>query len=117
MVHVHGSSVQRLVEQTRGISSDRLVAVPVDVGKHTAKALVCDFTGEMIGRPIEFPMNRSGIEQLIRHVHASTVGREVARVRVGVEACGHYHRPLIVRALPQGNPMGNRRSFAAWRSS
>ena len=47
MVHVHGAQAQRLVAQTRGILPDQLVAVPIDVGKHTAMALICDFTGEL----------------------------------------------------------------------
>ena len=47
MVHVHGAQARQLAEPTRGVDPAELVAVPVDVGKHTAMALVGDFTGEL----------------------------------------------------------------------
>jgi hypothetical protein len=47
MVHVHGAQAQQLAQAARGVDPAELVAVPVDVGKHAAMALVCDFTGEL----------------------------------------------------------------------
>jgi transposase len=94
MVHVHGAKVQRLVAQTRGVPPQRLVAVPVDVGKHAAMALVCDFTGEVLARRFEFPVSRAGVAELVRRVESVRAARPVELVRVGIEAAGHYHRPL-----------------------
>ena len=50
MVHVHAAQAQQLAQATRGVDPAEVVAVPVDVGKHAAMALVCDFTGELLGR-------------------------------------------------------------------
>jgi hypothetical protein len=50
-VHDHGGQAQRLAEWTRGADPTELVAVPIDVGKHTAMALVCDFASELLVRP------------------------------------------------------------------
>jgi hypothetical protein len=47
-----------------------LLAVPIDVGKAAAMALVGDFTGELLVRPFEFPMNRVGVAELTRRVEA-----------------------------------------------
>jgi transposase len=94
MVHVHGAQVQQLVAQTRGVPPERLLAVPVDVGKLAATALVCDFTGEVLARPFEFALTRAGVAELVRRVLAVGGGRPVGLVRVGIEAAGHYHRPL-----------------------
>jgi transposase len=94
MVHVHGAKVQQLVEQTRGIPPEQLLAVPIDVGKHQAMALVCDFAGELLVRPFAFAMNQAGVAELTRQVEAVRAKRAVRLLRVGIEAAGHYHRPL-----------------------
>ena len=94
MVHVHGAQAQQLAEPIRGLDPAELVAVPVDVGKHTAMALVCDFTGELLARPFAFPMTMAGVRLLVERVQAATCGRAIQLVRVGVEAAGHYHQPL-----------------------
>jgi transposase len=95
MVHVHGAQAQRLAEQTRGADPTELVAVPIDVGKHTAMALVCDFAGELLVRPFGFAMTRPGVAELVRRVQAVGAQRPVRLVRAGIEAAGHYHRPLL----------------------
>jgi transposase len=95
MVHVHGAQAQQLAQATRGVDPAELVAVPVDVGKRAAMALVCDFTGELLARPFEFPMTMAGVRLLVERVQAATRGRMVRLVRVGVEAAGHYHQPLV----------------------
>lgn len=100
MVHVHGAQAQQLAQATRGVDPAELVAVPVDVGKHAAMALVCDFTGELLARPFEFPMTMAGVRLLVERVQAATRGRMIRLVRVGVEAAGHYHQPLVRRGCP-----------------
>jgi transposase len=102
MVHVHGARAQRLSARTRGVALDELVAVPIDVGKSTAAAMACDFTGQVLVPPFEFAMNRCGVAELAARVEARLPA--VTRlVRVGVEAAGHYHRPLLAdRVLPAG---------------
>ena len=54
----------------------------------------CDFTGELLARPFEFPMTMAGVRLLVERVQAATCGRAIQLVRVGVEAAGHYHQPL-----------------------
>ena len=65
MVHVHGARVQRLSARTRGVSLERLVAVPVDVGKSTATAMACDFAGQVVVPPFGFALNLSGVAELV----------------------------------------------------
>ncbi|QBI21834.1 IS110 family transposase [Egibacter rhizosphaerae] len=79
---------------------DRLVAVPVDVGKSAAMAMVVDFSGRRLAAPFEFALDRSGVAGFVARVER-VLPAETALVRVGVEACGHYHRPLVAsRVLP-----------------
>jgi transposase len=99
MVHVHGAQAQQLAQATRGVDPAELVAVAVDVGKHAAMALVCDFTGELLARPFEFPMTMAGVWLLVERVQLATSGRAVRLVGVGVEAAGHDHQPLVSTAV------------------
>ena len=98
MVHVHGVRAQELSSRSVGIALDRLVAVPVDVGKPTAMAMVCDFTGRRLAAPFEVRQDRAGLGELVERVRRVLPG-DVALVRVGVEACGHYHRPVVASGL------------------
>lgn len=85
--------------RSSGVRLEDLVAVPVDVGKHSAMAAVLDFTGATLVKPFEFSLDRRGVDELVRRV-GSVVPSTVALVRVGLEAAGHYHLPLAGGALP-----------------
>jgi hypothetical protein len=95
MVQVHGAQAQQLAQTTRGVDPAQLVAVPVDVGKHTAMALVCEVTGELLARPFAFLMTmargeaagRAGPGGQLRPSGPAGPGR--------VEAAGHDHQPLV----------------------
>jgi transposase len=85
--------------RSSGVVLEDLVAVPVDVGKHTAMAKVVDFTGATLVKPFEFNLDRAGVEQLVGRVR-SACPASVRLVRVGLEAAGHYHLPLAGGVLP-----------------
>lgn len=93
--------VEQLSSRTAGVRLEDLVAVPVDVGKHTAMAKVIDFTGAELAKPFEFPLNRAGVEVLVGRTH-SVIPETASMVRVGLEAAGHYHLPLVGGVLPAG---------------
>lgn len=85
--------------RSSGVRLEDLVAVPMDVGKHTAMASVLDFTGATLVKPFEFGLDRRGVSELVTRVRAA-VPATVSLVRVGLEAAGHYHLPLVGGALP-----------------
>ena len=100
MMHMHGVRAQELSARTVGVALDRLVAVPVDVGKSTAMAMVVDFSGRRLAAPFDFALDRAGVAAFVARVKQA-LPTEAALVRVGVEACGHYHRPLVAsKVLP-----------------
>lgn len=72
----------------------QLVAVPVDVGKSSAMVQACDFSGRVLMVPCEFAMTRQGVAEMITKLTAS-IPQDTRLVRVGVEAAGHYHLPVI----------------------
>jgi transposase len=66
--------------------------IAVDVGKTTAAVLVTDAARRRLLGPVEFVMTGSGVGQVIGSARAVLPD---GVVRVGVEAAGHYHRPLL----------------------
>jgi transposase len=75
-----------------------LVVVPVDVGKTTAMLMACDFTGRVLLPAAEFAMTRDGVAAVLARLRA-VLPVDVQVVRVGVEAAGHYHRPLTAAGV------------------
>lgn len=84
--------------RTPGVDLTRCVVVAIDVGKLEGLAGVEDFTGARLCRPVPFAMTRSGVQQMVAAVTAALPVDPVV-VRVGVEACGHYHQPVIAAGV------------------
>jgi transposase len=73
--------------------------VAVDVGKTTAALLVTDAARRRLLGPLAFPMTGLGLGGVITKTQAVL---PAGQVRVGVEAAGHYHRPLATPAAWPG---------------
>ncbi|MEU4418680.1 IS110 family transposase [Nocardia salmonicida] len=76
--------------------SGSMVVVAVDVGKNTVALSVTDDQRHRLLGPLDFAMTRPGLCSTLARVQA--VMPPVARVKVGIEAAGHYHRPLLAPA-------------------
>jgi transposase len=74
------------------------VVVAVDVGKATFALSVTDAGRVRLFGPVDFAMTRRGLAEAVGCVGAVLPGGGVA-VRVGVEAAGHYHRPLLTPSV------------------
>jgi transposase len=88
---------QQFVDRIRGVDRERLLAVPIDVGKHSAMALVCDFWGELVVAPFTFRLNDRGLRIFSKAVMTAEAERGSLWVRVGLEEAGHYHQTLLSR--------------------
>jgi transposase len=100
--YIGGAEQGRFVERIRNAEKDRLPAVPIDVGKRSAAALVCDFWGEIVTASFEFDLNESGFTKLRAELARAEACRDVALTRVGVEQAGHYHDTLVARLQDEG---------------
>lgn len=69
----------------------------IDVGKYDALALIADGRGELLGEPVSFGLDEPGVASLEAAVRDRCGERRASVVRLGVEACGHYHRLLVHR--------------------
>ena len=70
------------------------VVVAVDVGKRAFAVSVSGADRRRLLGPVECAMTRPGLDRLVEQVRAVLPGPGCV-VRVGVEAAGHYHLPLI----------------------
>ena len=97
MGFIGGDLQERFVERVRGADPTRLLAVPIDVGKASAAAMVCDFWGEVVTPPFTFALTEAGVQVFTSAVAKAEALRDAAWVRAGLEQAGHYHRTLLVR--------------------
>ena len=70
MTFVNGELQAQFMARIRGLDPQRCLAVPVDVGKAIAMALVADHYGEIIVAPFEFALTETGFEVLSAAVTA-----------------------------------------------
>ena len=70
--------------------------VAVDVGKNRAALSVTDAGRRCLLGPVDFAMTAPALAAVLGRVCAVL---PAAAVKVGIEAAGHYHRPLLVAAV------------------
>jgi transposase len=99
MVHVHGRDVAQRAARIARVAAERRLLVPVDVGKHEALALVADATGERLVAPFTFALDGPGLAQFVQQVERVAGARNDVQVEVGIEAAGHYHRPVTASGM------------------
>ncbi len=93
-----------MLSQVVAVTSSTVV-VAVDVGKATFAISVTDACRCRLFGPADFAMTASGLAAARGCVRAVLPVGEVV-VKVGIEAAGHYHRPLLApSAWPAGWPV------------
>jgi transposase len=73
--------------------SSSIVVVAVDVGKNTVACSVTDEKRNRLFGPVDFAMTRSGLNSTVTRIRALVPA--AVKVKVGIEAAGHYHQPLM----------------------
>src|ERR1700730_16851019 len=69
------------------------IVVAVDVGKTSVMLAAPDSARRRVFGPVECAMTRSELAATVHRV--SAVVPRSAQVKVGIEAAGHYHRPVL----------------------
>ncbi|WP_284991010.1 transposase [Arthrobacter sp. efr-133-TYG-120] len=80
------------------VATDLPVVVAVDVGKTAVALSVTDAGRHRLLGPVDFEMTGRGVEGVLALIRRRLAGADVP-VRVGIEAAGHYHRPLLVPSV------------------
>jgi transposase len=87
------------VHQAAPVTSSTIV-VAIDVGKTSAMVSVTDVGRRRVLGPVGFRLTRSDLAATVDRIGAA-IGPS-AQVKVGVEAAGHYHRPVLDYRWPSG---------------
>jgi transposase len=74
--------------------SSSTVVVAVDVGKRSFAVSVSTADRQRLLGPVDCAMTRPALDRLVEQVR-TVLPADGVSVRVGVEAAGHYHQPLI----------------------
>lgn len=102
MGFIGGDLRERFVDRVKESDAGRLLAVPIDVGKRSAAAMVCDFWREIVVPPFDFPLNENGFQDFSVAMARAEAQKDATWTRVGIESAGHYHRPLQARLEANG---------------
>lgn len=102
MAFVGGEDQAAFQRRVKQVGAARSVLVGIDVGKYDALALIADGHGELLGEPVSFGLDEPGVGALEAAVADRSRERSASLVRIGVEACGHYHRLLVHRLRSAG---------------
>ena len=80
------------------VTGESPVVVAVDVGKRTVALSVTDAARHRLLGPVDFEMTGRGLDGILTLIKSRLAGMDVP-VRVGIEAAGHYHRPLLTPSV------------------
>lgn len=77
------------------------VVVAVDVGKTCVALSVTDTARHRLLGPVEFAMTAPALSAVVKRI-VKVLPETDASVKIGVEAAGHYHRPMLDASWPPG---------------
>lgn len=90
-----------MVVHVAAVVSSAVVVVAVDVGKSSFAVSVTDGSRRRLFGPVDAPMTAPGVRDVVARV-SGVLPDDPVVVKVGVEAAGHYHWPLLTAtAWPQ----------------
>ena len=79
-----------------------MIYVGIDVAKDKHDCFVTNSDGEILFKSFTIPNNREGFETLFQRI--SSVSEDLTKVKVGLEATGHYSYNLLGFLLDKGLP-------------
>lgn len=77
------------------------VVVAIDVGKTCVALSVTDAARRRLLGPVEFAMTAPALSEAVQRI-AAVLPVTDTPVKIGVEAAGHYHRPILSASWPPG---------------
>ena len=79
-----------------------MIYVGIDVAKDKHDCFITDSDGKVLFKTFTIPNNREGFETLFHRIES--VSDDLAKVKVGLEATGHYSYNLLGFLLDKGLP-------------
>ena len=102
--HLRGERGQDFANRMRGIPSEQILCVSLDISKYFHVVMIHNGLGEIVKPTFEIDMMQSGLDQLCQAIEQAKVQTSAQVVLIGMEPTSHYFenlaRHLLKRALP-----------------
>jgi transposase len=101
--HLRGKRGQAFADQIRGIPSDRILCVSIDVHKYFHVVMIHNAWGEIVTPTFEIDIFQAGFEQLCQAIDEAIARTKAQVVLIGMEPTSHYFENLArhLRQRPQ----------------
>lgn len=90
--HLGGSKGVALAQRLGSTPLEKILIVPIEIGKSHHKACVADYMGAIHQEPFEFHNSPEGIRCLDKRITKVSTAHQAKQIVVGLEATGHYYQ-------------------------
>jgi transposase len=110
--HVRGERGQDFANRIRGVSSEQILCVSLDISKYFHVVMIHNGLGEIVTPTFEIDMMQSGLDQLCQVIEQAKVQTNAQVVLIGMEPTSHYFENLARHLLKRSLPVTLINSFA-----
>ncbi|HLE26899.1 MAG TPA: IS110 family transposase [Anaerolineales bacterium] len=97
--HLRGERGQAFADLIRGVPSEQLLCVSLDISKYFHVAMIHNGLGEIVTPTFEVDIYQSGFDQLCRAIEHAKTRTQAQVVLVGMEPTSHYFENLARHLL------------------
>lgn len=110
--HVRGERGQEFANRIRGIASEQILCVSLDISKYFHVVMIHNGLGEIVTPTFEIDIMQSGLDQLCQAIERAKVQTKAQVVLIGMEPTSHYFENLARHLLKRSLPVTMINSFA-----
>jgi transposase len=110
--HLRGERGQAFADLIRGIPSEQILCVSLDISKYFHVVMLHNGLGEIVKPAFEIDFYQSGFERLCQVIEQAKAETQAQVVLVGMEPTSHYFENLARHLLQQPQPVTLINSFS-----
>jgi len=110
--HLRGERGQAFADLIRGIPSEQILCVSLDISKYFHVVMIHNGLGEIVKPTFEIDFYQSGFDQLCQAIDQAKAATQAQVVLVGMEPTSHYFENLARHLLQHSQPVTLVNSFA-----
>jgi transposase len=110
--HLRGERGQAFADLIRGIPSEQILCVSLDISKYFHVVMMHNGLGEIVKPAFEIDFYQSGFDQLCQAIDQAKTDTQARVVLVGMEPTSHYFENLARHLLQRPQPVTLVNSFA-----
>lgn len=90
--NIGGSKGNLLAERLKSTNLEKVMIVPIEIGKDSHKALLADYFGSIFKESFEFHSSQEGINFLHNTISRVSKEHQFEKIFLSLEATGHYYQ-------------------------